>query len=138
MKASLRNSYITRGFRCRNVQLAAGNFEEKSIPNGPKHPHDVKAFGSSPLAACSSDGSRGAEVDSEAYRREALPPLRGFGRVAAVGSFPERTGCAGFVIISRNPHLALFLLWEQPQLDRTLTMRSLALGSIIVFWTKPM
>jgi hypothetical protein len=39
------------------------------------------------------------------------PPLRGFGRVAAAGSFPERTGCAGFVIISRNPRSALFLLW---------------------------
>jgi hypothetical protein len=38
-------------------------------------------------------------------------PLRGFRRVAAAGSSPERTGCAGFVIISRNPRSALFLLW---------------------------
>lgn len=52
LKLTLRNSYTTGGFRCRKVQLVAGNFEGKSISNDSKHPHDVEAFGSSPTAAC--------------------------------------------------------------------------------------
>ena len=44
-------------------------------------------------------------------------PLRGFGRVAVVGGFPEWTGCVGFVIISKNPHPAMFLrLWNNSRL----------------------
>jgi hypothetical protein len=38
LKLTLRNSYTTGGFRCRKVQLVAGNFEGKSISNDSKHP----------------------------------------------------------------------------------------------------
>jgi hypothetical protein len=40
------------GFRCGKYIWLQGTLKEKSIFNGLKHPHDVKAFGSRPLAAC--------------------------------------------------------------------------------------
>jgi hypothetical protein len=101
-EATLINSYITGGFRCGKYIWLQGTLKEKSISNGLKRPHDIKAFGSSPLAACSFPmGVGGPKLMARHTVVEHYHPLC---RVAAIGRFPECTGCVGFTPTSRSLH----------------------------------